>query len=152
MIGLTIIGGLITSAVFTVIILASWRLSPTAWLADVTKGEVPTPRTPANVAWFVLIVLSLVGGAMVTAWLAATEYDAGFFARFAAAWVVVAILNLVDLVVIDIAIYLWMRPSWMSIEGYEMPTDYRMHVAGALTGLAIGIPVGLVAATVSLLA
>lgn len=152
MVQLTLIGGLLLSAVATVLVLASWWRNPETWIADVTDNEHKTPVTPATVTWTVLLFAAAIGIPAVTTWLAAVDHDATFWERVAIAYLVFQFFNLFDLLVIDIVIFVWIRPSWMTIEGYEMPTDYGLHVRAFANGLAIGVPIALVAAAVAALA
>ncbi|MEM9516588.1 MAG: hypothetical protein AAGA42_17200 [Actinomycetota bacterium] len=152
MITLTLIGGLLTAAAFSVVVIASWRVHPEVWVGDITKGEEKTEPTPANISWFLAVMVTMVVGTAATAWVAVVDFDAGFFQRFVVAWCVMAIVSLVDLVVIDIVIFMWWRPASLTLEGYDIPLEYRMHVVGALKGLFYGVPIALVAAAVSALA
>ncbi|MEM9562730.1 MAG: hypothetical protein AAGA93_08950 [Actinomycetota bacterium] len=148
MTSLALVWGLIGSVAFTSVVLASWWRNPEVWLADVTNGEQRPEANAAAVIWTALVALAFLGGGFVAAWLAASGDGADFVERFLVAYAVMAIVNLVDLVVVDIAVYLWLRPSWMTIPGVEMPTDYGMHVRGAVNGFAMAIPIALVAAVV----
>ncbi len=152
MTALALFWGLVGSAAFTVVVLVSWWRNPEVWLADVTDGEQKPPTNATTVTWTVLVALTFLGGSFVAAWLAGSVADAGFVERFLVAHAVMAIVNLVDLVVVDIAVYLWWRPSWMTIPGVAMPTDDGMHVRGAVNGFAMAIPIALLAAVVSLAA
>ncbi|MEM8705364.1 MAG: hypothetical protein AAGE98_02825 [Actinomycetota bacterium] len=152
MIPLTLVVGLLVSVAGTAVVLASWYFHPETWIADATEGEQKTPVTPATVSWTVLTFVVLIGGPVVAAWFAATDHAANFGERALVAYGVFVLFNLWDLIVIDIAIYVWLRPSWMTIEGVEIHEGYGMHVKGFLNGLAIGVPVALMAAAVSMLA
>ena len=152
MIALVAWWGLISGAVFTVVVLASWWFTPDMWLGDVTEGEQSALVTPASAAWFVGIVISFAGGGFVAAWIAAADHDAGFVAAALVAYAVMGIVNLVDLVVVDIAVFLWMRPSWMTLPNIEMPTDLGMHIRASLNGLLLAVPLAAVAGIVALAA
>ncbi|MEM9465029.1 MAG: hypothetical protein AAGA90_06635 [Actinomycetota bacterium] len=152
MVALTVTAGVILSVALTVVVLGSWWFTPETWIADATDNEHKTPVTPATVGWTVLLMLVAVGVPVAAAWIGATDHDAGFWERALMAYLIFQIFNLVDLVVIDIVIFVWIRPSWMTIEGYEMPDDYDLHVRGFVNGLAIGMPIAAVAAGVSALA
>ncbi|MEM1334325.1 MAG: hypothetical protein AAGG08_12795 [Actinomycetota bacterium] len=152
MIGLALFWGFAASLVFTVVVLLSWRLSPQVWIADVTDGAQRPDITATTIAWTSLVTISYLGGGFVAAWLAAGRSDASFVQAALVAFTAMAIVNLVDLFVVDIAVYLWLRPSWMAIDGIEMPTDHATHVRGAINGFVIAVPASLVAAAVSLAA
>ncbi|MEL6985034.1 MAG: hypothetical protein AAFO29_21565, partial [Actinomycetota bacterium] len=54
----------------------------------------------------------------------------------------------VDLVVVDILVYLWRRPPWMSIPGVETAeavNGYWFHVRDAGNGLVLAVPIALAA-------
>lgn len=152
MVALALVCGMASAMVFTVVVLLSWRITPEVWLADVTDGEQRTALNATNVTWFVLVAVSFVGGGFVAAWLAAARHDATFVQATLVAFIAMLTVNLVDLLVVDIVVYLWIRPSWMTIPGLEMPTGYGIHVRGALNGVLLAVPISLVAAAVSLAA
>lgn len=149
---LAVVWGLVSGTAFTVVVLLSWRITPEVWIGDVTDGEQSPETNVVNVVWFVLVTLTFVGGGFVAAWFAAARFDASLLEAALVAYGAMAIVNLVDLVVVDIVIYLWMRPAWMVLPGLEMPTDYGMHVRGAVKGFAMAVPIALVAGAVSLFA
>jgi hypothetical protein len=148
-IGIVVVGGLATSLVFTLVVLGSWKLHPEGWIHDVTEGREKHTRTGKDIAGFSAIIGTLLVGTTATAWWAGSALDAGFSGRFLAAWLVMIIVNIVDLGVIDIVIYMWVYPSWMVLPGYEPLHSYRAHAVGALRGIVIGIPLALVAAVIS---
>lgn len=149
MVELALLWGAIGAAAFTAVVLLSWRVTPDVWVGDVTNGEQRPDVNVVNVTWFVLVVASFVGGAFAAAWRAGVAHDASFTQAALVAFGVMAIVNLVDLVVVDIMVFLWMRPSWMTLPGIEMPTDYGMHVRGAINGVVIAAPIALLAGAVS---
>ncbi|MEL6893805.1 MAG: hypothetical protein AAFP84_19590 [Actinomycetota bacterium] len=152
MVNLTVLWGAIGSVAFTAVVLLSWRLTPQVWIGDVTNGEQRPDVNIANITWFLLVTVSFVGGGFVAAWLASSRHDASFVQAALVAFAVMAIVNLVDLVIVDIAVFLWLRPSFMTLPGIEMPTDYGMHVRGAVNGLVMAIPISALAALVALTA
>ena len=140
-----IVGGAITSLVFCLIIFSSWRFSPEVWLSDVTEGAIKSPTGPAY-AVMGSVLVTVLGGSTATAWWFASVYDTNFYERFIAAWLVIALLNLVDLLVVDLLVYIWIYPSWMRLEGVEPLHRLWPHVEGCLTGLTIGVPLAAIAA------
>ena len=144
-----LVSAAITSLIFTVIILASYRLTPKAWLSDISEGKIKSPPEQA-LPVVVIVLLVLLGGSIATAWWIASVYEATFFERFVAGWVVVAIVNLTDLLIIDFLIYMWIYPSWMRFEGIEPLHRTWPHIKGAFNGLAMGLPIALLAATVTI--
>ncbi|MEM8858552.1 MAG: hypothetical protein AAGD96_09530 [Chloroflexota bacterium] len=152
MINTTLIGGLITSAAFSVIVLLSWRFTPEVWLHDLTDGAVESPKTPPSYIVFISIIATLVIGSTATAWGFAAENVTTFFQRALMAWLVLVILNLVDLVIIDWLIYIKMYPKFMQVEGIEPLIALWPHVRGFFIGIATGIPIALIAALITMLA
>lgn len=146
-----IVGGLVTSFVFSLVILASWRISPEAWLSDLTEGKIQSPKTLATYGTFAATVITIVGGAAITAGWIGSVYGANFYGRFIAAWLVIAILNVVDVLVIDIWIYIWIYPSWMRVEGIEPLHQPWAHIKAGFVGLGIGVPMAAIAAGLTLL-
>ncbi|MEM9219346.1 MAG: hypothetical protein AAGD25_34065 [Cyanobacteria bacterium P01_F01_bin.150] len=141
-----ILGGLVTSFIFSLIVLASWKFSPEVWLSDLTQGKIQAPKTWKTYSTVVAIIAIILGGAGITAWWVGALYAANFYERFIAAWLVIVILNVVDVLVIDIWIYMWIYPTWMRIEGIEPLHDPRVHTKESLVGLVFGIPVAAIAA------
>ncbi|MEM7335009.1 MAG: hypothetical protein AAF490_23230 [Chloroflexota bacterium] len=152
MLQVTLIGGLITSFVFTVIVLLSWRFTPEVWLNDLTEGEVESPRTPPSYIVFIAILATLFIGSTATVWRLAATGTATFLQRFIVAWLVLVMLNLVDLVVIDWFIYMKLEPKFMQIEGIAPLNTLAPHIRGFGIGILTGIPIALIAAAITMLA
>ena len=146
-----IAGSAVTSFIFCLIVLASWRFTPEAWLSDLTEGKVKSPNNWSTWTVFLVILLTILGGAGATASWIGSAYDASFYERSIAAWLVIAILNGVDLVVIDLLIYTWIYPSWMRVEGIEPLHQPWAHIKAGLIGLAMGVPMAAIAAGLSFL-
>ncbi|MEM6500465.1 MAG: hypothetical protein AAF685_01345 [Cyanobacteria bacterium P01_C01_bin.89] len=145
-----IIGGLITSFIFSVIVLGSWVLAPEAWLSDLTEGRIKSPKNRKTYIVFLSVLTTILAGPIITAWWVGSMQDASFYERSLAAWLVVVILNLVDLIVIDIVIYMWFYPSWMQVEGIEPLHQLWPHTKGALIGCSVlGVPIALIAAGIT---
>lgn len=149
MIVTTTLIGLIVSVFFSAFVLISFKVFPEAWLSDLTEGRVQAPRTPGLVIGFVVIIGILVGGTTLGAWWAVSRQDAPFFEAFLAAFGVMVIINLVDLIVLDIIIYIKIYPDFMHLDGVEPLHRYGPHVLGAVKGLAMGLPIALIATTIA---
>ncbi|MGD1852429.1 MAG: hypothetical protein ACFCBU_18225 [Cyanophyceae cyanobacterium] len=145
-----IVGGLVTSFIFTVIVLVSWVFAPEAWLSDLTEGRVKPPKNTKTHIVFLSVLITVCAGPLITAWWVGAMHDASFYERSLAAWLVIVILNIIDLIVIDIAIYMWVYPSWMKVEGIEPLHQVWPHAKGALIGCSIfGIPIALITAGIT---
>lgn len=147
----TLVVGAVASALFIAVVIASWWRDPQIWIADLTDGKEPAPRSTALYVWTGLIMAITFVGPLTAAWISAADQGASFWSRIVVAWSVVAIVSLVDLVVVDIAIYIWWAPSWMIIPGYEPQRSLWFHTKASLFGLAIGMPIALVAAAATAL-
>ncbi|MEM9485164.1 MAG: hypothetical protein AAGA83_15925 [Cyanobacteria bacterium P01_F01_bin.116] len=141
-----IVGGAITSFIFCLLVLVSWRFTPEAWLSDLTEGKIKSPPTWSTYTVFAVILFTILAGTTITAGWVASVYDASFYERLIVAWLVIVILNVVDLVVIDLLIYTWIYPSWMRVDGIEPLHQPWAHVKAGLVGLVIGVPMAAIAA------
>lgn len=133
-------GGLGTSVLFSLIVLWSWYKVPHIWIADVTEGEEKPPMTKAG--WWVLIsilVVMLSGFTLTLVWInQATPLT--FWQGMVVSAAVAFVLNAVDVFIIDILIYMWIRPRWMHLEGYPPLYSYWAHVKASLKGMVTSIP------------
>ena len=146
----TLIGAVLTSLVFSTVVLGIFKWYPDGFVNEVSEGREPTPRTVRSAISFVLVIASILGGMIATTWWVASEHDVGFGGRFLVAWSVIVIGNVVDLVVLDIVIYTWISPSFMEVPGYPPMHDYRYHAVGAVKGSTIiGLPAALLVAAVT---
>ncbi|MFV0308691.1 MAG: hypothetical protein ACK5OX_13215 [Desertimonas sp.] len=146
----TITGGLLTSLVFTIVLLIMLRLSPQALLPELTDGRERAPSTPTSAIGFALVTAAVMGGTLATTRWVAASHDLGVVERFFVAWSVIAMVNLVDFVVIDLVIYTWIYPSFMQLPGYPPKHDATFHAIGAAKGTAvIGIPTALIVTAIT---
>ena len=145
-----VIGGLVTSLIFNLVIYASYKISPEAWLSDVTQGEVQSPKNWKTYSAIVAIVLTIIGGSAITAWWTASVYGASLYEQFIAAWLVNLILNIYDVLVIDILIYQVVYPSCMRFEGIEPLHNPWFHTKESLFGLLLGVPMAAIATCLTL--
>ncbi|MEN0065209.1 MAG: hypothetical protein AAGA48_23900 [Myxococcota bacterium] len=146
-----LVGGGIGSALFTVVIIASYLFAKEIWLTEVTAGEVPFEWSPKGLLWVAAILgVMFVGSAATAGWVAA---GGGTFweSVLAAYWVQVAI-NTADLLFIDIALYIWIHPKFMQFDGVPPLEGYWPHVKGAFNGLIIGAPIALLSGALAWLA
>lgn len=150
MFNITLVGGLISSIIFSAIVLLSWRYTPEVWLHDLTDGAVESPRTPPAYIVFISIIATLLIGSTASAWSFAAGGPTTFFQRFLIGWFVIAIINLVDLVIIDWLIYIKIYPRFMQVEGVPPLNQLWPHVRGLFIGLATGVPIALIGALVTM--
>ena len=139
-----IVGGLITSLILNLVVYASYKISPEAYLSEISQGKVQSPRTWKTYSTVVVIVATIIGGSAITAWWTASVYDASLYEQLIAAWLVNVIFNIYDVVVIDILIYQMIYPDWMKIEGIDPLHKPWMHIKGGFSGLVIGVPVAVI--------
>lgn len=149
MLATTFTASAIGSFVFTAVILLSWRFTPQVWLAEVTEGKQKPPLKLA-IPVTLLILAVILGGMIAPAWYLAAVHKASFFQRFLAAWVVMLIINIVDLVIIDWLIYIKIYPTWMRIDGVEKLEGMRSHIEGFFSGLLLGVGFAMVAAIITI--
>lgn len=141
--------GAVASLVFVAVIGASYLVAPQVWLADLTRGERQPPNMVEAAMWAGAVALVLFCASVVAAWWAVSTLAAGWWAAFLAAYIVQLVINLVDLLFIDIVLYVHVRPQAMQIEGVEPLEGYWPHVRDALNGLVIGAVMALLAAAIA---
>ncbi len=143
-----LIGGLLASTAFTAVIFASYFWCPEVWIQELTEGREDGGASPWKSGLIVAgTVVAMLGGAGLTAWWVASGGVTSYWVLAAIAWGVLVVINLWDLVVIDIVLYMWVSPSFMQWEGYPRLDRYWPHVRGSLMGaFPIGIPMALIAA------
>lgn len=145
-----IIGGLVTSLIFNLVVFASYKISPESWLSDLTQGKIQSPKNWKTYSCVVAIVATIIGGAAITAWWTASVYGASLYEQFTAAWLVNLILNVYDVLVIDILIYQVIYPSWMRFEGIEPLHNPWVHIKEGLFGLVLAVPLAAIATCLTL--
>ncbi|MEM7091708.1 MAG: hypothetical protein AAF567_01800 [Actinomycetota bacterium] len=145
-----LVWSLALSVLFSALIVLSWRRNPEIWTADATEGRQQPDRTTALYAWTAAITIVVIAGPLAVLLLAGADDTDGFWRLAALAYLVVIVVNLVDLFLIDIALYLWRRPAWMTIEGVEIVEGVAPHLRAFANGLAMGVPIALATAGVAL--
>jgi len=143
--------GALLSVVGSACLLLLLRFNPRAFLGHYPKEiqEIVPPRSKKErlvALLFGLLIAAPLGLALL--WRTATLESHYFWDRFAYAFGVLFIFNLVDLLVLDWLIVCWLKPPWVVLSGTEhiaIPNPYLHHfkefligTAGlAMTGLAI---------------
>ena len=146
-----LIVSLIASTIFTIVICLTHIFTPDIWLNELTDNKIKAEPTFINIGVTALIVAIVVGSSVGMAIWMKYVYNLDFWLLFVSAYVVQIFISVIDLVVIDIIIYMWIKPSWMQYEGIEPLYSYWHHTKASLTGLVIGVPFALVSATIALL-
>jgi fructose-specific phosphotransferase system IIC component len=100
----------------------------------------------------IAVAASMLLGAIAAAWWLAGVNETTFLDRFIAGYLVIGIIMAVDLLVVDILIYMWIYPPFMRFEDIEPLFSYWEHTKGSLMGMVIGLPMALIAAVISGLA
>jgi hypothetical protein len=83
-------------------------------------------------------------------WQTATQGRTLFWERFAYAFGVIFLFNLVDLLILDWLIVCWFKPRWVILPGTEhivIPRPYLHHFNGFLIETVGSVIVGLAIAT-----
>lgn len=138
--------GAALSTVLGVLILGSLAWNPELWLRHypepilaVYGRHARDPRTKTQRRWLGSAMLGVtalfVGGGL--AGLEARHGELGFVAAFVCAYLMLAVFNLVDLVLIDWLVLFVFEPRWALLPGTEhLPQQQRMrkHVADWVKG------------------
>ncbi|MEM7082709.1 MAG: hypothetical protein AAF465_08245 [Pseudomonadota bacterium] len=137
----------IACSAFLVVIAASFLLAKDVHLPEISGGAIPHQKNAKTVFWLALIFLCIIGPTFfLSIWLG-VQYEAGFWTLLMAAYVMIVMLNAVDLLIFDIAIYMWWYPSWLRYEGYAPIHRYSYHFRAAIRGVTVvGVPLALMAA------
>lgn len=136
-----LVGGLLASLAFSAVIFTSYFWCPEVWISEITEGKETGGSAFKGGIIVAGTLIAMVGGAAGTAWWYGQDAAATYWQLFLVAWLVLFIVNLWDLVVIDIVVYMWIYPSFMQWEGYEPLHRYWPHVKGSLVGaFPLGIP------------
>lgn len=151
--------GAALAAGMTVIILVSLRHDPEVWLSDyppairAAYGREKSPRARARgLGWSLAALVLLVAVHASLFGRLAAAGDMSFDSAFIAAYVCFSVFNLVDLLVIDLAIMIGLRPRWAILPGTDPDhpayRDVRFHVRNFAIGCAMGVPFAAVAAAI----
>ncbi len=138
-------GGLATSLAVSLLIFPTYIFCPQIWLAELTDGEEQHSPILAMSVALLTVVIMLAGAIASAAWYDAAN-EISFLQRFYVAWGVISLFSLYDLIIIDILLYMWIRPPFMRFEGY--PTlGYWHHTKASLIGIfPVGVPLALISA------
>lgn len=138
--------GAALSIVLGVLILGSLAANPELWLRHYPEpilavyGRTPKdPRTAGQRRWLGVAMLGVtalfVGGGLAS--LEARHGELGFVAAFVCAYLMLAVFNLVDLVLIDWLVLYVFEPRWARLPGTEdLPQQQRLskHLADWVKG------------------
>ena len=132
--------GVLLSVVASTGLLLLMRLNPRVFLGHYPKEirEIVPPRSRKERRTSLLLGL-LIGAPCTSAllWRTATLPSHAFWDRFAYAFGVLFIFNLVDLLILDWLIVCKFKPRWVVLPGTEhiaMPIPYLHHFKEFLTG------------------
>ena len=143
------IGSALASTIFTVLICLTYIFTPDIWLDEVSGGKIKTKVSFINITTGVLIFATVLGSSFLMSLWIKYNYTSDFWVLFLGAYIIQVAINLVDLLILDILIYMWIYPSFMRFEGVEPLHSYWYHTKGALKGISIiGIPFALLSAGV----
>ena len=148
--------GALLSIVASIYLLLLLRFNPRIFVEHYPKEirEIVPPKSQQEQR--ISIVLGLLIGvplASVLLWQTATLGTHSFWERFAYAFGVLFIFNLVDLLILDWLIVCWLRPRWVTLPGTEhiaISNPYFHHFKGFLIGTAGLAIAGLAFAALSL--
>ena len=144
------IGSTLASTVLTIFVCLTFIFTPNLWLSEISEGKIKTKLNFINITTTVLIIAIILGSSFLMAWWIKYNYTSDFWVLFLGAYIIQVAINLVDLLIIDILIYMWIYPPFMQLEGVEPLHSYWYHTKGALKGISvIGIPFALLSAGVA---
>jgi hypothetical protein len=152
-----LLDGFLLSLGASIVIIGSLVVNPRIWLKDapqVVKDKVPPlsadERRQANIA--ALLAMVLLFGILAYATANVMGAGASLVGVFVHIYLVFAIFNLVDLVLIDYLLIMVLKPSFILVPGVtmdELQQPFSYHFNGFLKGLVIG---GVVSALVTAVA
>jgi hypothetical protein len=149
--------GFILSALSTLLILVSIRISPRLWLQDYPKDiqALVPPKTAQEqrqgLIFGIPFLLLLIGFPLFSTYSVAQQVmgEISFFVLFLHAFGVAFVFNLVDLLIIDLLVFCMITPRFIIIPGSEGAAgykDYMFHFRGFLIGTVFSGIVGLIGA------
>lgn len=143
--------GLIASLLFTGLLLVHHFFGPGPDVRDERgKKQIPREYRTFVIVEMIAIITLLVGASSLgVIRLAELSPGAGVMPQIAAAYLVLWIVNLWDLVVIDWALLIRFRPRWLIVPETDYYTLVRPHFMGWLAGHLYMIPLAILAWWVS---
>ncbi|MEM9530010.1 MAG: hypothetical protein AAGA23_03765 [Pseudomonadota bacterium] len=141
----------VASVVFLLVVVGTFLFAPGVMRPEISRFTEKFQANTRNLSWLALILVSVIGPSLFAAGWLRLHHAADFWSLFLAAYFLQVVINLVDLVIFDIAIYRWWYPTWLRFEDYEPIHEYRYHVKAAVKGITvIGMPLSLLAALLAL--
>ena len=141
MIALILTIGSAASLAFTILAFVSYKFAPEVWLYELSGGREDGGAPLKSVFFAVGFILILSGSACVAAILQAETPNSDFFSRFIAAWGVITFICIYDFIVIDVILYMWIKPGLMTFPGFPRLDSYTAHLRASLKGIfPIGLP------------
>jgi hypothetical protein len=141
--------GALLSLVASAYLLALLRFNPRIFLQHYPKEirEIVPPKSEKERRMSIPLGLLIgVPSAAALLWRTATLGSHAFWERFAYAYGVLFIFNLVDLLILDWLIVCWLKPRWVIVPGTEhimISKPYLHHFKGFLIGTVGLVIVGL---------
>ena len=133
--------GLSLVSLFTLLALISYKLAPEVLLKELSGGHEDGGARFKSAFFAVSFILVLGAGACVAAAAQAEVSKSDFLSRFAVAWAAITFVSIYDFIVIDVILYMWVKPSFMTFPGYPRLDSYSAHFRGSLKGIfPIGVP------------
>lgn len=133
------------------IVLASWKVNPESLVSNDIEEKNQSPKPWPIYTVYGVILTTILGGSTVTAWWIASVYGANFYERFMVAWIVVTVLNFLDLLIIDLLICTWLYPQWIKLEGIELLHQAWTNIRARFMSLSIAVPFAAIAASLTLM-
>ena len=147
--------GALLSLVGSTYVLLILRFNPRLFLRHYPKEiqEIVPPKSTKEIWISILLggvpfLLLFVGSQFDSAllWQNSIQGRPLFWERFAHAFGVISLFNLVDLFILDWLIVCWLKPPWVILPGTEhivIPKLYLHHFKGFLLGTVLSVVVGL---------
>ena len=140
--------GGVLSLVMSVMIVVSLRLSPESWLGDyprdIQEKHGPMSRRSQRLKWVfgvpILLPPLLFGAALLARLQGVAGSAIPFWQAALAVFVMWMIFNLVDLVIIDWLLFVYIQPDFIVLPGTEGLAgykDYYFHFRAFLVGCAL---------------
>ena len=151
----TLRDGALLSLVGSTYVLLILRFNPRLFLRHYSKEirEIVPPKSAKEIWISILLggvpfLLLLIGSHFDSPllWQNSTQGRPLFWERFAHAFGVIFLFNLVDLFILDWLIVCWLKPPWVILPGTEhivIAKPYLHHFKGFLLGTVLSVVVGL---------
>ena len=131
--------GLVMAGVLCAMQLLSWTMTPNIWVAEITDGKEKGDNK--GYAMYLIIFYSIITAFLVYVDGQLLNYSINMLSQtslFVFNLMMVGIYVLIDLIIIDLILYVRIKPGFMQLPGIAPVTDYFHHLKYAVRTFIVG--------------